>query len=290
MSSLSPTRRHFLRATGVVGLSLPLSGFTWLEAMLAPKAEPWPLWTQHDNTNTARIDHTPWTAFLATYVQPSADGINRVRYAEVSDFDGRGLSGYLDYLTALPIAGYARAEQRAYWINLYNARTVRLVLDHYPLDSIFKLDISPGLLSFGPWGKKLVMVGGIELSLNDIEHRILRAGWSDNRLHYALNCASLGCPNLQPAAFTRANSERLLVDAAGAYINHPRGVSVAGGALTASKIYAWFKADFGDYDAAVVAHFRRYARPELKAALDGVTAISAYEYDWSLNDLARRPE
>ena len=252
--------------------------------MLAPKAEPWPRWTQHDNGSTAKIDHTMWTAFLATYVAGADDGINRVRYADVSAFDLKSLDEYLAYLTALPISTYARLEQVPYWINLYNARTVRLILAHYPITSIMKLNISPGWLSSGPWDKKLMTVEGIDLSLNDIEHRILRAGVSDNRIHYALNCASLGCPNLQPAAFTPDNMEDWLSGGARMYINHPRGVTIGDDGVVASKIYAWFKQDFGNDDRAVLDHLEMYADAPLKSALDEATSILSYAYDWNLND------
>jgi len=282
------TRRHLLRTSVIAGLALLLSGFTWVEAMLAPKSEQWPRWTKHDDTNATGIDHSVWTAFLTLHVAPDDKGINRLRYADVSRRDRAALENYVGFLTALPISRYARSEQMAYWINLYNARTVTLVLEHYPLASIMKLDISPGLLSFGPWDKKLMTVEGIALSLNDIEHRILRPGWTDNRLHYALNCASLGCPNLQPAAYTTANMETLLISGAQAYVNHSRGVTVdEQGRVTVSKVYAWFKQDFGGDDRGVLAHLREHARPALRKSLEGVAEIDAYAYDWSLNDAAR---
>ena len=278
------SRRAVLRSAAVIGLSAPLAGFTWVEAMLAPRAEPWPHWSEADDGNRATIDHALWTAFLARYVVTSGDGVNRLRYGEVSNRDAQALNAYIERLTALPVGRFARSEQLAYWINLYNARTVRLILDHYPLASIMELNISPGLLSSGPWGKKLLSVDGVALSLNDIEHRILRPGWADNRLHYALNCASVGCPNLAATAFSVANTERLLAAGAQAYVNHPRGVRLDGGAVVASKVYAWFKADFGGDDRGVLDHLRLHAAPELKASLAAASAISSYEYDWSLND------
>ena len=109
-----------------------------------------------------------------------------------------------------------------YWINLYNAFTVHLILEHYPQDSI--VDIRYGFFDFGPWDEKLLQIEDEEVSLNDIEHRILRPIWKDPRLHYALNCASLGCPNLQPESFYPGNVESLLNSRARDYINHPRGL------------------------------------------------------------------
>ena len=87
---------------------------------------------------------------------------------------------------------------------------MKVVLDHYPVDGIRDIDISPGLFAGGPWDKKLVEIEGDDVSLNDIEHRILRPIWRDPCIHYAVNCASIGCSNLRPTAFTAANAERCL--------------------------------------------------------------------------------
>jgi len=123
------------------------------------------------------------------------------------------------------------------------------------------------------------------VSLDDIEHRILRPIWMDPRIHYAVNCASLGCPNLPRVAFTAKNAERLLHAGAKAYINHPRGVRIEDGTLTVSSIYAWFERDFEE-DGGVLGHLRRYANPQLATALAAFDRSSEFAYDWSLNDLA----
>ncbi len=161
-----------------------------------------------------------------------------------------------------------RPEQLAYWINLYNALTVQVVLDHYPVASIHDIAISPGLLAIGPWDKPLIEIEGAAVSLNDIEHRILRPIWRDPRIHYAVNCASIGCPDLQARAFTAETAEALLEAAARAYVNHPRGARVEAGELTVSSIYAWYREDFGGTEAGVIAHLKRYAAPELAKALE----------------------
>lgn len=255
-----------------------------LLAQAAPKAELWLVWQAHDNRNRAVIDHAAWDGFLRAYVQPSADGINRVAYGKVSAADKSKLGDYLLRMQGLRIGQYAQAEQRAYWVNLYNAATVKTLLDHYPVESITKINISPGLFTRGPWGKKQLKVEGADISLDDIEHRILRPLWQDPRTHYAVNCASLGCPNLAAQAYTAANMEALLDEGARAYVNHPRGVSVENGKLIVSSIYEWFKADFGGEDAGVIAHLRKYARPKLTAQLTGISRISDDRYDWALND------
>jgi hypothetical protein len=184
----------------------------------------------------------------------------------------------------VPVRSLRRDEQLAYWINLYNALTVKVILDHYPVKSIRSIDISPGFFSDGPWGKPLVRVEGKEMTLNDMEHRVLRPIWKDPRIHYAVNCASLGCPNLQPRAFTAENAEELLALAAREYVNHPRGVSVDKGWVRVSSIYVWFKEDFGGTDEGVIEHLRRHASGALPEELRRVDGISEHHYDWSLND------
>ncbi len=252
----------------------------------APRAELWERWVAHDEASTATIDHSAWTNFLSVYLEEFPDGVNRMRYADVKAADREQLEHYVAALAATTISNYNRAEQRAYWINLYNALTVKVVLDHYPVSSIRDIDISPGLFSVGPWDKKLVAIEGEKLSLNDIEHRILRPIWKDPRIHYAVNCASIGCPNLAPSAFTAETSESLLEKGARDYVNHPRGVEIVNGKPVASKIYDWFKPDFGKNDEELLAHLRRYAQPTLREKLIGFSHLSGYRYDWALNDVA----
>ncbi len=254
----------------------------WLPAAsAAPSAKPWPQWEAHSPDSKQTIDHSAWDRWLGKLVRPAADGINRLAYNAVTAAERAALRGYIDALTALEISRYNRAEQRAYWINLYNALTVDIVLEHYPLESI--RDISSGLFSSGPWKLELARVEGIDLTLDDIEHRILRPIWRDPRIHYAVNCASLGCPNLQPRAFTAANTEDLLERGAREFVNHERGARVVGGRLEVSSIYDWFDDDFGGNDAGVIEHLRRYADADLAAALESIERISGDSYDWRLN-------
>ena len=250
----------------------------------APSADLWDHWQASNPQSSQTIDHSIWDQWLKTYIKPGDDGINYVAYGEVSAADKAKLTEYINDLEATEIASYNSAEQQAYWINLYNALTIDVILQHYPTDSILDIDISPGLLSNGPWKKKLLTIDGQEVSLDDIEHRILRPIWQDPRIHYAVNCASIGCPNLSIDAFTAANTEDLLNQGAKAYINHERGVSVQGRDLVLSSIYDWFESDFGDNDEEVIDHLKQYADAELKAKLEKIDEIDDYDYDWDLNE------
>ena len=143
------------------------------------------------------VDHGAWGMLLKAYVKPDSSGLNRFDYQHVSSADREALRGYIKGLGKVAVSKLNRSEQYAYWINLYNALTIDVVLTHMPVNSIRDIDISPGLFASGPWDKKLIAVDGIEVSLNDIEHRILRPIWQDPRVHYGVNCASVGCPNLR---------------------------------------------------------------------------------------------
>lgn len=235
----------------------------------------------NDPASRVAVDHTVWVQILGRYVQTAPDGINRFDYVHVTKADRTLLKSYLKTLQSIDPLHLDAAEQHAYWIDFYNALTVDVILDHYPVKSI--LDISSGLFSFGPWDMKLVTVDGRRLSLNNIEHDILRADWHDPRVHYALNCASLGCPNLQPVPYTGRDLDAQLDAAARAFVNHPRGVAIRHGRLTVSKIYQWYAKDFGGTNKAIVAHIRRYAAPALAAQLAQISHIQKYQYDWTLN-------
>jgi hypothetical protein len=259
-------------------------------AHAAPKAELWARWQKHDPASRQRIDHGAWDKFLNQFVvAPHPSGINRVRYQTVTAADLKGVKSYLQSMQALTISTYNRYEQKAFWINVYNALTVDLILSRYPIASIRDINIAPGLFERGPWGAKLLTIEGEKLSLDDIEHRILRPIWKDNRIHYAVNYASLGCPNLQPEAYTAENTEALLEQGAREFINHPRGVSIQKGRLQVSSIYVWFQEDFGGDPADLMEHWQEYANPPLADALQKYNGGLAHDYDWRLNGAEAKP-
>ena len=258
-------------------------------AQAAPSAEPWPRWEAHDEGNSAVISHADWDRLLTDYVKPSSDGINRFAYSRVSAADKAVLAAYLARLQAVAISRYSRAEQRAYWINLYNAQTIQLVLGKYPVASIRDVRLNGTLAARffgGPWAAQTLKVEGVDLALDDVEHRILRPIWRDPRTHYAVNCASLGCPNLATHAYTAEHMQAMLDEGARAYVNHSRGFTVERGQLVVSSIYQWFIADFGGSDAGILAHLRQYATPARQAELAPFKSLgdNSDRYDWALND------
>ncbi len=254
-------------------------------ALAAPSSALLEFWNASDETNAETIDHSAWQNLLTAYLSSHPSGVNRFDYAalKASDEDRTKLADYLAHLQAHDPRTYARAEQKAYWINFYNALTVQVVVNAYPVDSIRDIHESWIPLS-GPWDDVHATVAGQELTLNNIEHGILRPIWRDNRIHYAVNCASYGCPNQSPAVFTAANTEELLDASARAYINHPRGVDfVDDDFLMISSIYNWYVEDFGNSQETVLAHLIQYAEAGLAARLKNFAGSVDYEYDWNLN-------
>ncbi len=258
--------------------------FAWSPAKAAPDAVLWPRWEAHDPDAEAAIDHGVWGTLLQRYLVTGADGINRFAYGDVTPADRQALGSYLQSLADTPISSFNRPTQMAYWINLYNALTIQVILDHYPTESILDIDISSGLFSNGPWGKKLLTIEGEKVALDDIEHQILRPIWRDPRVHYAVNCASIGCPNLQPVPFEPGALDRQLDEAAIDFVNHRRAIDIQDGEVVVSSIYRWFQEDFGNNDQGVLAHLKAYASPDLAMKLEDFTAIDDDRYDWRLND------
>ncbi|EGU49201.1 hypothetical protein VII00023_14540 [Vibrio ichthyoenteri ATCC 700023] len=257
-------------ALSVTLLALPFITFS---TQAAPKSELWPYWQQSNENNHTTIDHQAWQEILDQYL--SISGQNHLfAYQEVKQQDKQKLDNYIAQLSQIDPRNYSQAVQYAYWVNLYNAVTVDLILDAYPVKSITKLG---GFFSFGPWDEEVVTIEGKQLTLNDIEHRILRPIWNDPRTHYAVNCASLGCPNLQTEAFTAKNTEILLEQAAKDFINSPKGVNVSEKGVILSSIYDWFSRDFAA-DGGVITHIESYRSNSIVNS-----ATVTYDYDWSLN-------
>lgn len=268
-------------AVGYASAAVAFTGS--LESRLAAKPDLMSQWEANNPDSDDFVSHNRWQSLLDVYLIENEQGPNLFRYGAVTAADRSFLEEYINSLSAVGISAYNRDEQKAYWINLYNALTVRLVLDYYPIDSIREINISPGLFASGPWGADIVTIEGTDLSLDDIEHRILRPIWRDNRIHYALNCASIGCPDLWPEAFTAFNTEEILEEAAAKFINSNRGVSIEGGRMTVSKIYEWYDEDFGGSDEGVIEHLLKYTRSRLTREINRRIGMIRTDYNWSLN-------
>lgn len=242
------------------------------------------IWTGSTEDSQIEIDHSQWQAILDAYLDDKhPSGVSRFDYAAVSSEDKDSLSSYLDSLQKVDPGSLNKGEQKAYWINFYNAGTVRVILENYPVKSIRNIRPQLLALSLGPWDHVYFSVNGEDLTLNDIEHGILRPIWQDPRLHFVLNCASIGCPNLSKSAFTVANVETQLESATEAFLTHPRAVSLDGDKLMLSSLFDWYASDFGNDQSEIFDFISDYS--DLDELSDDSQSVSVkYHYDWSLND------
>lgn len=244
------------------------------------------MWEIHDPNSRLMVDHSAWDYFLSRYLRRDMRGVNRIAYRNVTRDDYHGLLGYLQYLQSLDVRTLNRSEQLAYWLNLYNARTVALVVCHQPWLSIRQIK-TKFLDLVGPFDDKAVTVLGKTMTLTEVENDVVRAVFKEPRIHYALNCASVGCPNLQPTAWTAANLNQRLDGAAYEFINSGRAFKVTPFGIKLSSIYKWYADDFGKEDAAVLQHMRRYANPQTRQTLCRYNMVMHYFYDWSLNEVGK---
>ena len=227
--------------------------------------------TQLRNENSQTIEHDVWDTLLRKHVSD----LGKVDYANFlhSKID---LQNYLDLLSDNPPAeNWNKNEKLAYWINAYNAFTVQLILDNYPLESI--KDISDGLPMIGsPWDIKFFKIGGIEFDLNTIEHEILRKQFSEPRIHFAINCASISCPRLRNEAYTATFLNSQLEDQTAYFLKNKNTINENETKL--SKIFDWFESDFTDEN--TIPEFLSRYQP----SFDIKNTIEYLDYNWALNE------
>ena len=190
------------------------------------------------------------------------------------------LDQYLKVLEETKPKSLSHDKQFAFYINAYNAWTIKLILSGYPgLKSIKDL----GSLFKSPWKKKLCRIDGKLLSLDDIEHDILRPQFKDPRIHFAVNCASKSCPPLRSEPYHGSKLDQQLNEMTIAFINDSEINSIDGTILNVSPIFSWYSEDFEED---VIGFFQRYANGDLKTEIDSNRSrikIKYRDYDWSLN-------
>ncbi|MBX2882169.1 MAG: DUF547 domain-containing protein [Granulosicoccus sp.] len=274
-------KKIFWFVVALLVVALALIGY-WLLFADRNEAELDARWAGSVETSDQIVDHSLWQTILDDYLVTDTDsGVNLFDYAGLLDDGRESLDRYINDLSSIDPLLLSRVEQKPYWINLYNAVTVALILDNYPLASITEIKGKVG--SFGPWDNDSVAVNNIALSLNDIEHRIIRPLFNDYRIHFAVNCASIGCPSLSADVFTSANTDQLLDAAAAAFVNHPRGVNFSDSRLQLSSLFDWYANDFGANHTQLLQTLSQHAKAETSRALKQYTGSTDYRYDWSLN-------
>lgn len=247
----------------------------------APGQDYWGYWDRSDESNYRRIDHGAWDALLEDYVVTgNASGVNRFRYDAMDARDRARLDDYIAYLAARDPREFRRNEQLAYWMNLYNAVSVQAVVERMPVG---KGDIGESALPLSLWREKRIEVAGERLSLDDIEHRILRPIWRDHRVLFGLNCATLDCPNMQPSAYTGATVASQLSAAGRAFVNGDKGVHYDRGQLKASRLFQVYRSDFAGDDKGLIRLFAHYASDMKALYLLGFQGAIQYRQDLRLN-------
>ncbi len=212
------------------------------------------------------VSHEAWNKLL----QQNVSATGKVNYQAIKR-NVSALNDYLDELAQNPVqSSWSRAEQMAYWINAYNAFTVKLIVDNYPVKSI--MDLHGGK----PWEVKWIKLGGKTYSLNQIENDILRPKYKDARIHFAVNCAAKSCPPLLNKAWTAANLTSNLDGQARKFINNSQYNQLSANGVKISKIFEWYASDFGN----IIEYLNQYSTT--KVSTDAT--VSYNEYNWSLNN------
>lgn len=220
-----------------------------------------------------------WQGILDTYLKEDANGANLFDYGalQANAEDQQKLTDYIASHADIELSDLTEDEVIAMWSNIYNAVTIQHIVERYPVKSI-----RSGYI-VGPWKEVKVTVGGQDISLHNIENKVLR-GTGDPLIHYSINCASFSCPDLLGTAWRAETLDVDLDRAARAYVNDARGVRVTDRGLVISRIYKWYKDDFGGSNTSVVEHLKKFADDDLKAAIEANPEIRKHAYDWNLND------
>jgi len=211
--------------------------------------------------------HQEFTSILQKHVKNG-----RVDYSALKA-NPAALNTYISQLTAIPeseFKSWSKEKQLAFLINLYNAATLHVVIQHYPVKSI--RDIGGGK---GPWDQKLVSLFGKRISLNALEHEVIRPRYQEPRIHFALVCAAIGCPSLRSEAYTAEQLEQQLADQTKLFLADTTRNRIEGTTLWLSPIFDWYGSDFPG-------GVSEWVKPWLGSA----KRVKFTEYDWSLNEQA----
>jgi len=221
------------------------------------------------------MSHEIWNELLQKNV--GADG--KVNYKDFQEDKAR-FDKYLNLLnTHHPNdKNWSKNEQLAYWINAYNAYTVELILKNYPIESIKKIKNGLPLIN-SVWDIEFIKIEGNTYDLNHIEHEILRKQFDEPRIHFAIVCASISCPNLLNEAFTATQIDGQLTTQARSFINDTSKNNISPNEAKLSKIFSWFKGDFTK-EITLIDYLNQYSDTKISAD----AKVSHLDYDWGLNE------
>lgn len=216
-------------------------------------------------TSEAQPDYKSWDTFLKKYVSATGDVDYKSIKSNKKELDA--ITKIFSATSVLP--SWSKSDQLAFWINSYNAFTIDLVVNNYPLKSIQGLDGGK------PWDVKRINIGGKKYSLNNIENDIIRPQFKDARIHFAVNCAAKSCPPILNGAFFGKTIDTQLDEATKKFINNKKYQTITSSNITLSKIFDWYAADFGD----IVTFINKYSNVKVNKS----ATIAYKDYDWALN-------
>ncbi len=242
----------------------------------APKSKLIEFWDDSEEASLFDVDHSPWDEILSKYVTHHDSGVNRFAYEKVTKEDKVKLKRYLKSVQMMDPRQLTRARQKAYWLNLFNAGVTLQIVESSPKKSIKEIG------SARLWRKKRFNIAMQELSLDDVEHGIVRPLYKDPRVHFAFSSGTVGSANILHRAFTDDNIEDLLDFNTREFLNHSRGVNYKKGKLVLSSIFKWYQSDFGEDFSDVKRFLSQYLLEEKLAHLEKNQSVS-YDYDWNLN-------
>ena len=222
------------------------------------------------------VDHSAWDALLKKHVNEKG----LVDYKGMIA-DSLALNKYLDMLSVnVPDKDvWTDAAQLTYWINAYNAFTVKLIIKNYPVKSI--KDIAGGIPFVNtPWDVKFIEIGDETYDLNNIEHGIIRKQFDEERIHFALVCAAISCPPLRNEAYTADRLNDQLNDQARTFFNDSSKNKIAQDKASISPILKWYGGDFKDKAPSLREYVNQYSKVQINQGVD----VGFTDYDWSLNE------
>lgn len=283
------SRLSQLTTLGVVGLTM--AAVLYLGTQPREAAAKPPLgkqWAASQRISMNRIDHSAYDRLLKKHVDE--DGYADYAAWKNSASDRRALQQYLVHLSRASRRKQASREARlAFWINAYNAVTIEGILREYPTDSI--RNHTAKLVGYNIWEDLPLQVGGEAYSLKQIEHEILRT-MDEPRIHFAIVCASVGCPRLLDEAYTAGKLEEQLSNNARDFFSRSKNLRLesSSGTLYLSSILDWFGEDFGQNRSQRMQYLFEYFPANVQEALKNgrIQEIAYLDYDWSLNDQRRK--
>ena len=227
------------------------------------------------SASAAEPDYRLWQELLSKHYDP-AKGMNY----KALKADKAALDRLRNQMAAVDPASLSRPEQLAYWINLYNVNVVGVVVDNYPVESIRDISTDP-IVRLNVFKKPYVRTRSGEMSLDDVEHRKIREGFKDPRIHFAINCAAESCPPIRPEPYVGARIGQQLDDQTRKFLNAT--VRVDGDTVRVTKILDWFKDDFEQWGGGTIPFLGKY----LSRKIGPKARIEYDDYSWKLNDWRR---